>query len=580
MQSDIIIDKYWDIFLSHICEYHPIDKDFINKYSAELDWISLSKNKAIKWDKDFIEKYQEELIWHEIAWNDAICWTSDMIDKFKKRLDWYYLSRNKNLPITEEFIKKYSKKLFVIENNPLLTKELIKEFNLKTLPAINHEKQELKVVTLFEVEKILSNCNYYHNQKTLYSDILLPIINTQGLFEIFNNKFDYSQRYYYLDAIKDDINGLTPEYIVEGEDPFSEYVRGREILDIDYTVKLKFGPLQEGPDRLYEVPRFSGISYYATLLVSENVKNVLENFKLPKHKFHPVTLTPKKITTETKFYILQLDHDTLTKNLQYKKVHFNYISGRKGKRSYGTLTTNIQSFEDLENLKEIYRKSDDKTLKNAEILPNAFLLSSDFDIHSFSYQGKIIVNQIVKNKLEEMFPKQMSFKSAQLLKIKIDQETYDKKKDYTIKDEGNFTKVVYTESSMDKYFYEKLARLDNADAPIPVELLQNNEFPNKERELNVIFPLSFKESIRNKNLKIKDYNLLPISDFYTQNEYSDRFPETYKSVAIAENGLGDSINLLLEKDSDYKLGIKLYEFFHETGEVEQMQQLRLTRVSR
>ena len=88
--------------------------------------------------------------------------------------------------------------------------------------------------------------------------------------------------------------------------------------------------------------------------------------------------------------------------------------------------------------------------------------------------------------------------------------------------------------------------------------------------MNVLLPETFKNNYLNERLKIQGYTLLPISKFYAQCEYADRYPETYKSVAIAENGVGDSINLILEKDSDYKLRNVLFEFLHETGEYEEI----------
>jgi hypothetical protein len=41
-------------------------------------------------------------------------------------------------------------------------------------------------------------------------------------------------------------------------------------------------------------------------------------------------------------------------------------------------------------------------------------------------------------------------------------------------------------------------------------------------------------------------------------------------VVIAENGIGDSINLILKKESDYHLQDRLFEFLHETGEYEEI----------
>src|SRR5687768_11518284 len=98
MQADKILKYYWDIFLSHTCEFYPLKKDFIARYEYELDWSSISKNHIITWDIGFLEEYEARFLWHELAWNEAIFWNEEKIDRFKKRLDWYYLGRNKKLP--------------------------------------------------------------------------------------------------------------------------------------------------------------------------------------------------------------------------------------------------------------------------------------------------------------------------------------------------------------------------------------------------------------------------------------------------------------------------------------------------
>ena len=115
-----------------------------------------------------------------------------------------------------------------------------------------------------------------------------------------------------------------------------------------------------------------------------------------------------------------------------------------------------------------------------------------------------------------------------------------------------------------------MERLENHDVPLGRTLLDNDKFGKKELELNVIFPKVFKDNYLKKRLQIEGYDLLPISKFYVQNEFSDKNPGTYKSVVIAENGVGDSVNLILERESDYQLQNRLFEFLHETGEYQEI----------
>jgi hypothetical protein len=202
------------------------------------------------------------------------------------------------------------------------------------------------------------------------------------------------------------------------------------------------------------------------------------------------------------------------------------------------------------------------------IKPSKYLLSTDYDLYSFSVHGKVIVSQYLKDALVKNFPNQLSFKSAQLLNIKINQSEYENKKNLSINTKLS-SKLTYTEAEEDKFYFAKVERLEKSDTLLDVSQTQDDKFSKKEIELNVLFPKVFKNNYLNKKIEIIGHTLLPISEFYSQCEYADRYPETYKSVVIAENGLGDSINLILEKDSDYKLQNTLFEFFHETGEYEE-----------
>jgi hypothetical protein len=569
MQVNELLKYYWEIFLSHTCEFYPLDKDFIERYEFELDWKAISKNRELAWDLEFLEKYETRFIWHELAGNESILWDEEKIDRFKKRLDWYYLGRNRNLPITESFIVKYAKKLFVVEDNPMLSKSLIDKYSIKTVPKNTHDTQEIKDYKESDFDNIFNKFIFHHNQRVIYEKVVLPVINDITLEKIFEEKFDYSQRYYFLEPVHDDVHGLTPEFKIQDDNPFDKFQEERGLLTLSNRLTLINGSLQEGPDRLYEIPRFSSFSFYTTILVSENIKQILDRFKLPEHTYHEVDLVPKKIKTNTKFYILQIAFDTLNKDLIYESRSFHFSFKDFKKRGHGLVDEKISSHAELMAIKDKLGKIYSPTGYGVTLTPDRYNLNSDFDLYSYSVHGKVIVNQFLKNALEKNFAGQLLFKSAQLLKIRIDQEKYDEKAKLAINTKLS-SKVSFTESDDDKFFFAKRDRLENFDAPRDTTNGQEDKFTKKETELNVSFSETFKNQYSAKRIKIKGYHLLPISKFYIQNEYADRFPETYKSVAIAENGLGDSINLMLERDSDHKLQSTLFEFLHETGEYEEV----------
>ncbi len=571
MQTDKILKYYWDIFLSHICEIYQLDKDFIAKYEYELDWTSISKNKLISWELEFLEKYEDRFIWHELAWNDAIYWDEEKIDRFKKRLDWYYLGRNRNLPITDDFILNYSKKLFVIEDNPRLTKNLIDKYAIKVLPKNTFDTQKIKEYKESDFDEVFNKTTFSHNQKVIYDKVFFPIIMRTSIEEIFESKFDYSQRYYFLEPIRTDIHGLTPEFLIDGSNPFNDYKEDREPFIISNKLTLVNGSLQEGPDRLYEIPRFTSPTICTTLLISENVRHILDQYKLPHHEYHEINFVLKKLKTSTKFYILQLAFDTLNKNLDYENNSFRYSYNDFNNEESEIVEDKIRNYSELKEVKDKLKKlhSPNGYGPNPKIKADLYKLKTDYDLYSYSDYGKIIVNHYLKDALEKNFPNQISFKSAQLLSIKIDQTEYEKKKNLSINTKLS-SRLAYKESEEDKFYFAKVERLEKLETTLDISQLLDDKFSKKEIELNVFFPQVFKNNYLNKRFKIRGHTLLPISKFYLECEYADRYPETYKSVVIAENGFGDSINLILEKDSDYKLQNRLFVFFHETGEYEEI----------
>ncbi len=567
------INSNWSIFMSHICEFHKLEKDFIDTYEYELDWTAISKNKQIDWDIDFLTKYEHKFKWHELAWNYAIIWNSDLIDTFKKRLDWYYLARNKNLPISESFIQKYLKKIHIAKYNVNLTDEIKAKYQELILGEDIFETQKITKEEIDNLTETLKSFKFYHGQKLLYDNYIAKQLNDYTLEQIFNDRYDYSQRYFYIQPVHHDIYGLTPEFVIEGKNPFEEQ-SGKELIEVTTTLNLVNGSLQEGKARLYEMPRFASYSTYPLLLLSEDVKSVIENFKLPKHIFIEVNLKPRKIKVSSKFYLLQFAKDTLTKDLNFKYTKFKYrtIQGYiKSSQVYSPYRRIEKKNDKLSDLKIVTNELNSEFSKEVEtrieVLPDEFVLKSDYDFYTFSAYNRIIINENVKRTLESLLPNQFEFLSAQDLKINMNQKIYDSKRKSLDKEIQSVKPMEVEMSESEKFFREKIERIEKTGVEFPKERTSNDAFRLKEEELKVLFPNEF-TTFYKPNKSLNEYTLLNITDFRTEDEYYDRNPETYNSVIVAENGIGDSLGLILEKGSDFKLKAELYEFSHETGEVE------------
>jgi hypothetical protein len=567
MKFEKFILNHWDVFLRHICEYYPLDKDFLEKYEYELAWNSISKNRQIKWNQKILERFENRFLWHELAWNEAINWETPLIQRFKKRLDWYYLGRNKNLPITSEFIIEHKKKIFIIESNIHLTPELKKEYGKDLLPSLKNNADSLSEEQLNNLEDTLLSQSgltrdSFHN---LYENYISRYLSEKSLEQIFEEKFDYSQRYFKINPIENDIHGLTPEFQIDGKNVFEEFREGRGLFEITSELQLVNGSLQEGPPRLYELPRFSGMSYYPILLVSENLKSVFESFKISNHKFIPVKIQPKKIKTDLIYYILQIEYDSFLKRADFHKLQFQKLTKNDwfGEFKKELLSTGeIRDYDSIASYTEDLKAQD---VKYSKLVPINYISNTDRDI--FTIEGDVIVNEYVKKAIEDSLPNQVQFDSVQLLNISIPQPEYDSKSF----ERRNTATVIDSEPSLDEelvFYYQKAKRIVQEEKEIG-GFINNDEFLDIQQKFNVLIPESFKQRYRNNEIDSEEFEFLPIQEFYIQNEYADRVPETYKSLIVAENGCGDSLGLILEKEDDFKLRENLYEYNHETGEVEE-----------
>ena len=571
MKFETFLTDHWNKFVRHLSQYHPLEYDFIEKYQYELHWHSLSRNKKLDWQIDFLRQYEDRWAWHELSRNPSITWTEEWIETFKKRVKWDMLQWNTNLPVSEDFVEKYKKKIRIVDNNVHLTRALRRKYKDKLLQAIPDATQKMTPEQLDNLEETLQPVNFrkiLSSQEILYDQYIKPQIDERGLRRIFEDKFDYSQRYFFLKPVQQDLHGLTPEFKIKEKNPFGTFREGRGFFEIPEPLTLVNGSLQEGPDRLYEVPRFADMSFYPVLIVSENVKEVLSTLKLPEHRFHTVKLKPKKLKTNTRYFIFQLPYDLITKNLNFGGVRLisqpRKIVGAKVIEKKTPIEAPIRNYEELNQWIEARNEELREEGKKIQVFPDQYKLVSTLDVYS---DGRdIIVTAHVKRKLEQVFPGQMSFKSAQLLNIRMDQETYDKRKTELEGHTPEVEQVEVEESAEDQFFYQKKARLEETDSKPPEEMHRNDEFAQKEKELGVCFPAGFKEVYRD-NKADEDYDFFPIAQFQVENEWSSRHPETYKSVIVAGNGCGDYLGLILEKESDYQLRNELYEYWHETGEI-------------
>ncbi|MFN0201245.1 MAG: hypothetical protein ACKVTZ_06980 [Bacteroidia bacterium] len=382
--------------------------------------------------------------------------------------------------------------------------------------------------------------------------------------QIFEEKFDYSQRYFKVSPIKYDIHDLTPEFRIQEEMTKQER---EEIFWRTLPLTLINGSLQEGPPRLYEVPRFKAFITYADLLVSENIKCLFEKFRISRHRFQPVTLAPTNLSTDLKYYLFLMDGDSFLQQADFSALQFQRKTRKKWADKSDISLTEKGEIEAYETLGILKRDLHAEGYEYVQFEPLNYLANSEDDIFSIGYQ--IIVNEFVKELIEKVFPNQVKFEPMQPPNINIPQIIYDAKKHRQIDSAIDFPMKAADAKVSEEvlYFYEKAKRLaeeENIEMEIP---LLEDEFTAIQKRWKVIVPESFKTKYRNNYINEEAFSFSPISDFYLEDEYANTFPETYKALIIATDIGGDLLGLILEKEDDFRLREDLYLFLHETGEV-------------
>ncbi|MEL7122236.1 MAG: hypothetical protein AAFO07_22495 [Bacteroidota bacterium] len=300
-------------------------------------------------------------------------------------------------------------------------------------------------------------------------------------------------------------------------------------------------------------------------MVSENIKVILQKFNISKHRFIPITFFTKKIKTDLQYFIFQLEYDSLLKQADFKTLEFQKLTKKKWSDRYKKEQLEKGAIKDYESMKQMEEDLKSNSGLYSKFVPSHYSINSNEDV--FTMERDIIVNEYVKNAIEKIIPKQVQFDSVQLLNIKILQEVYDSKNKIYFSEEMRFVTPTTAYSQAFLFYRDKKRRLEKTDPPLNSQV-KKDEFFQIQIKLNVIIPEAFKIRYRENQLPGEEYDFLPVDLFYTQNEYAERNPETYKSVIVAENGCGDALGLILSKEDDHKLRHELYEFNHETGEAE------------
>ena len=548
---------YWNIFIDYISAFYPLSHETIKKYQYDLNWRALSMNSSVEWNEEFIEEYKDKLTWHLIALNPGMPITSEFVKQYKNRLDWYYLARNKSLPLSDNFIEDNLKSYKIDESHPQISDEFRKQHGDKIIPsqkpAIMPEAIDNCSLDNFEQNWKIWKHNYYPQ---IYARIIEPNIINQGIEEILKINNPQPGKFVYLSPPKNDEFGLITSF-----EPFPrESINDLNLGTPNSPLVFKQGSSQEGKDRIYSIIGMPA-QRNPCLLISNNLYIQLSKVNLPSYQIHEAKLVAKKLELNQKYWLLIFEDNTIldecpdTTEFEFYFRRFSetsrkrIIKGNKNEFNEIALSTSKEFRESIASIIEFYPKS----------------VTIDSKLDLFTLNRKIIVSERLREFININGFGPATFRSTMPMVLKSDLE-YQKVP--AIGDSG------MQEISVHLGYYDmKMERLKNNDPPFRRFKLFSDRLSRAEDRLNVIFNKKFREDYNKKKLILKDgllteeFSWLREEDFFIENSYSDRYPESYKSCCVAGNGCGDYVALTLEKNDDYKLRMDYIVFNHETGEI-------------
>jgi len=519
MQFNKFLDEYWDVFLNHICIFYDFNIDILKEF-----------------------KY--DLYWNKLAYNQSLEWNDELISISRANKNWI-----KNL-IAGKGRETYHDKL----------KNLTEE-QFSNLESILDDRSSL-----------------FHEYGNLYVNYILPKVDEIGLEKILRDKLNYDQKYFLMEPVQYDSKGHLNRYKKLNVPAIPPLFDNSPDIALPEIELIEEDSRAEGLPRMYETLKAAYYGY-PNLIISENIKAIIEQFNIPPHYFIPLRLDLKTLTTNLKYYLLVIESDSLLKMADFKNVQFYYKERQEGYKRHKKKFLKKGEIKNFEDILPYRRENDIRS----DLVPTEYKIQCDLDV--FSIRKEILVSEEVKTKIESYLDNQVHFKSAQLHNLRIVRSS---NAPIAFSD----IEVVQSENIVNEeiqFYFDKMEKLENEEFEIETSIVKD-EFYDIQHKLKVIIPESVKEKYRKLKAKHRPHfhmdsdeydrleeqgieiiddqlELLEIHEFRHLQEYASMRPETYNALAIGFYGDGDEVGLLLEKDDFFQLQEKLYYFSHDDGGV-------------
>ena len=386
---------------------------------------------------------------------------------------------------------------------------------------------------------------------------------------------DDNQRYYGWVARQTDELGLTYSYTASFKQPFKVDFHFQEVKE---PIRMRRGMYHEGNDRLSHIQRSERSFGVPTILVSQDVKKLLSHFQLPQHRFHPVVLEPFRIENIiTPYFLLQLEYDTLRKQLAYPvpvrglRQTYTMLDGYRKPVTEMELPV-LSDYAALQKLRMDIIADPKISLRTPEIVTEHLSLDTTLDL--YTYKDEIVISEPLRDALQRHFPEAFHCYELNLSHIQIDPDVYRQRVNQYAAIELDISPVEYTFSEEVQRLYARSKARLAENFTTPEDAFGDDEFSEVSQRLQLVLPDTFKEIYRRKpDFGDTGWEWEGFRHMLTLDQADWKEAEAIGAIAFAGNGCGDHLGLPLAGNSLFESGTLVYYFSHEDGSCHEVGEL-------
>lgn len=522
MTTEPFFDTEARLAVHLVSRFYPLPLDFITRFADDLSWPGITLNEHIDWSESFIAQHHTRFDPNYLFQNPAIVWTESMRALLAASTARPLVSiAEPDAKTMGDVIATWSYGCVLEKSRPLASLTLeeaqanrmhldwVRVLGAPSSPWTRAWSRTLG--PLFEERHIHVTNAPKALLRRLYDDLCVPLLGDAPLafLEAFLTR---EPHYDFCFVGVSDAHGVRPTVDIDAA-PFANWKDGE-------PVPVAVNTYAQGPRR--SVPMTDvltkRIAKGPCIVIDRALKDAFASLVLPPHSFHEVALKPTK----------KLAGDPVL-------LRFNAV--------FGAGDVLAQHYD--------------------------LLVAGRLDKGLSLQIPHLVVSRRAMTMLRAQGLPHLTFSPAAVMRFSIANDA-DAPRALLAAKPVEVAPVVLTKEQA--FFAAKRARMMAKAVALPSAYeAKQGVLGQAEKRLARIFPTEFAtlDELQKARIKRRGYRLLSPSKMYLldQHGYELEHPESWGAVAVAENGVGDCLGLLLRKDSDFELGATLHEFMHETGRV-------------